>query len=201
MKDKIKTLISKFKDFYSNPYGMLITMSWLLLIVCLIIKLFGGNWFELGSENSKFIQFCNYVENIKWLKISIATTISIITTIPLMCLIYNRKDWKLKHIIIYLIVMILKTILSWYSVLISTIIDLLFLIIIPIIITKNWKRPIISNLLIMVLQLTTIFIRNVSTFGNFNTNNSTIENMLIQIDYYIMLMLLFLYNFKRKEKQ
>lgn len=56
-------LIKKFKEFYNSTYGMLITVSWILLIVCLIIKLFGGNWFELNTENSNFIQFCLYVEN------------------------------------------------------------------------------------------------------------------------------------------
>lgn len=197
----MRKIIEKFKSFYDNTYGKLITISWVLLILCLIIKLFGGNWFELNTENSKFIEFCLYVDNNVLLKRTVACSVSIISTIPLMCLIYNKKDWKLKHIIIYLIVMIVKSIIGWYSTILNAIIDLFFLIIIPIVITKNWKRPIFSNVVIMILQLSTIAIRNLTTFGTFNTNTTTIEGLLYQIDYYIMLMLLFLYNFKRKESK
>lgn len=199
MKDKLNLLKNKFTNFYKSTYGMLITISWALLIICLIIKLFGGNWFELNAENSKFIQFCLYVDKHIWLKRSVACLVSIISTIPLMCLIYNKKDWKLKHIIIYLIVMIVKSIIGWYIPLLNTLIDLLFLILIPILITKNWKRPIIYNIIIMVLQLITIFIRNLSI--DFNVQTTTIQGIIYQVDYYVMLILLFLYNFKGKEKK
>ena len=191
-------MLNKFKEFYKNTYGMLITLSWILLIVCLIIKLFGGNWFELNSDNSKFIEFCNYVETHQALKMSIACVISVTSTFPIISSIYNFKDFKFKHILCYSLILIIKSIIGWYIPIISTIIDFIILIIVPFIITKNWKRIIIINVFVLLFQIISIIIRNISF--NFNVGNTLVETYLIQIDYYIMLCLLYFYNFKRKEK-
>lgn len=197
MKNKIKNLYDKFKIFNKSTYGMFITISWILLIICLIIKLFGGNWFELWWDNKNFIDLCNYVDKHLFIKISLGCLISLITTYPLICIIYNKNKWKAIWYLYYCLLIIPMNVLSWYNVFISTLINLLILIILPIIITKNWKRTIISNVLILFLQIFSIFIRNVSF--DFNYTNTFIEQTLIQIDYYIMLLLVYLYNFKRKE--
>lgn len=199
MKNKIKTLISKFKEFYSNPYGMLITMSWLLLIVCLIIKLFGGNWFELGSENSKFIQFCNYVETNKPLKMGIACLINLLSGYISLCPIINVKKLSIKHIIIFFPLMIFKSIISWYNSTISFVLDVIILLVLTTIFNKSFKRTILSFVLITLFQLISLVIRNLSF--DFNNSNTVIENYLYQIDYYIMLILFYLYNTKNLIKR
>lgn len=199
MKDKYKTLISKFKDFYSNPYGMLITVSWLLLIVCLIIKLFGGNWFELGSENSKFIQFCLYVDNHMWLKMILACLIYLLSGYFIISIALKQK-MNLKLICIFYPIMIIKSILNWYISIIPFILDVVILFVLPLIITKNWKRPLFCVLGVLALQIISILVRNVSFgFGQFNYGNTFIVQFLYQIDYYIMIILWYLYTFKRKE--
>lgn len=201
MKDKIKTLISKFKEFYSNPYGMLITMSWLLLIVCLIIKLFGGNWFELGSENSKFIQFCLYVDNHMWLKKILGILIALITTIPLYCIMLKEQKPKLWKILMLSILLISKCIIGWFNATIGFIIDIAILLGLLTFLNKNFKRNIICFLFINFLQIITLLLRNVSFgFGNFNYNNLFIIQFLYQLDYYIMIVLWYLYTFKKKKE-
>ena len=189
----------KIKDFIKSPYGLLIVVSWIALILCLIIKIFGGNWFELWLDNDKFISFCKFVDDTQWLKMVLAFIIGIFTTYPLMCLIYNVKYYKGLWIILYIIIMSLKSLSCWYFKLGSYIIDLLILIIIPMIITKNWKRPIIVNIIIMTLQLLTILIRNVNS--GLNAADTFIEQFLIQIDYYLMLLLFYLYNTKKLKKE
>ena len=76
-----KKLKDKFLNFYHTTYGMLITVSWVVLIACLIIKLFGGNWFALESKNSKFNDFCIFVDNTQWLKMILACIIYIVTSL------------------------------------------------------------------------------------------------------------------------
>lgn len=197
MREFIKRLVDKFKEFNSNTYGMLIVVSWVVLIACLIIKLFGGNWFELGTENTKFIEFCNFVDNTMWLKISLGSIIYLITTLPVLCCILNRPRLDLKLHLLFIPLMVIKTITSWYILWLSFVLDLLIIIILPLIICrfKNWRKVIIANLLVMAFQLLTIGIRNISI--DFNDGNTFLQQSIYQIDYYIMVLLFYLYNFKK----
>lgn len=195
-KNKLNKLKTQFNNFYKNKYGMLITMCWVLLFVCVIIKLFGGNWFDFKTENSNFNKFCNYVDKTKWLKIVIGCIIYLISGYFVISVILNEKI-KLKHIAMFYPLMITKAIISWYNNDISYILEMLIIVILPIILTRNWKRVLIFNVIILGLQIITIFIRNMSV--GFNDNNTFIVQFFSQIDYYIMLILIYLYNF-RKEK-
>ena len=195
MKKKIDNLIVKFKEFYKTTYGMLITMSWALLLICLIIKLFGGNWFELWWENDNFINFCNYVETKTWLKMSIACLVYLISGYFIISVFINRK-MNLKLMAIFYPIMIIKSVVGWYNTTIAFILDLIILLGLTTYFNKNIKRNLICYALLFLLQLVSILIRNVSI--DFNLN-STIPSLLYQIDYYIMIVLWFLYNFRRKE--
>ena len=46
-----------------DKYKTLITACWIVLICCFIVKLLGGNWFEIACNNEKFIAFCNTYKN------------------------------------------------------------------------------------------------------------------------------------------
>lgn len=194
MKDKVRTLIEKFKEFNSNTYGMLIVVSWIVLIICMIIKLFGGNWFELGTENDKFIAFCQFVDNTMWLKMTLACLIHLFTTYPIICIILNKKYLSIKLSIIFIPIMITKSILGWYNTLIASIIDIFITFIIPIILTRNWKRPLVVIILVLLFQVISIVFRNVSF--EFNVANTFLQQSIIQVDYYLMILLFYLYNFK-----
>ena len=192
---------AKIKDFIKSPYGLIILISWIALIICLIVKLFGGNWFELWLENDNFIKFCEFVDNTQWLKMVLACGIAIITTYPVFCIIYNVKYYKGLWLVLYIIIMILKSLSGWIWNGLSYIIDLLILIIIPMIITKNWKRPIIVNIIILGLQFMTFGVRNLNVGTGFKVNNTFIIQVLYQIDYYLMLILLYLYNTKKLKER
>ena len=74
---------------------------------------------------------------------------------------------------------------------------MIILIVLPLLLKrlKNWKRVLLINILIIVLQVVTMIIRNIG-FGNSFNYNLTIINSLLQIDYYIMIILCYLYNTK-----
>lgn len=194
-------MLNKFKEFYKNTYGMLITLSWILLIVCLIIKLFGGNWFELESQNGKFIQFCIYVDEHILLKQIFGTIIALITTFPLYCIMLNEQKPKLWKVILLLSLLTIKCIIGWFNSTIGLILDIIILLGVITLLNKNIKRNIICFVFINALQIITLLLRNAS-FG-FDLNcfnyNLFIVQTLYQIDYYIMIILWYLYTFKRKE--
>lgn len=192
--NKIKKSI---KAFCSDRYGMLIVISWILLIICLIIKMIGGNWFELSSGNSKFIDFCKFVDSAMILKMILACEIYLITTYPIICIILNKRHLNKKLMCLFIPLMIIKSLLSWYSPLISSLIDICITLVIPIIINKKIIRPILTIILVLLFQIITLFFRNIQ--GDFTLDNSFVIQSIYQIDYYLMIALFYLYNFKRKE--
>lgn len=192
----MKRLKERIKEFTNDTYGMLIFVSWIVLIACLIIKIFGGNWFELGTENSKFIEFCTYVDETMWLKMTLACIISLISGYISLCVMLNEKRLSLKNVLIFIPLMIIKSIISWYSSIISFVLDIFIMLGLTTIRNKSFKRSILCFVMISLLQVITILIRNISF--NFNLGNTLIEQSLIQVDYYIMLLLFYLYNFRRK---
>lgn len=195
----VKRLKERIKEFTNDTYGMLIFVSWIVLIACLVIKIFGGNWFELETENSKFIEFCTYVDETMWLKMLLACLMYILSTYPVLCIILNEKKLSIKKSLIFLPLMIIKSIVSWYVVEISYVIDFTITLFIPMFMNKKIKRPIFCVFMVLLFQVITLLFRNIGVGFGFNINNSFLIQVLFQVDYYLMILLFYLYNFKKKE--
>ena len=197
----MKKLWHKFKTFYDTPTGMLIIVSWVVLIICLIIKLLGGNWFELGTDNERFIAFCDYVDNHQVLKMILACCIYLFTTLHILKILLDKRKLSPQYYAIFIPLMICKSIISWYSGAISYILDLLIIILLPLILCKfkNWKRVIFANVLVFAFQIITILFRNIG--GDFTLSNSFLIQAIYQVDYYLMILLFYLHYFKFKENK
>ena len=189
----------KIKDFIKSPYGLIILISWIALIICLIVKLFGGNWFELWLENDNFIKFCEFVDETIWLKRTLAVIICLATTIPIYIIMLNDNKPKLYILIILIVLSITKSILGWYNSSISFIMDIVILLVVITIFNKKPLRNVICFLILNAFQLLTIGVRSISL--NFNYGNTFIEQTIYQIDYFIMIILFYLYNFNIKRKE
>ncbi len=176
----------------------LIRASWVVLACCFVIKLFGGNWFEIVCENEHFISACEYVDNTMWLKMTLACFISVIGDYLIICILLNKKSLFIKELVIFLPMMIGKSLLSWYNYWLSFSLNILVLIIVPFFINKDWKHILITNVLVIVFQLISMFIRNYNTII-FNKNLFVVQTIM-QIDYYLMTFLYYLYTFRRKEE-
>lgn len=197
----LKKIWNNFKAFYNDTYGMLIVVSWAIFIICLIIKLFGGNWFELGTSNTKFIAFCEYVDNTLWLKKTLAVAICLFTTYPVYCIMLNEQKTKPIISITLIILTAFKSFIGWYNTIISFILDIFILLVLMTIFNKNFKRNIICFVIINAMQILMLLVRNLDFgFGNFTFANTFVEQAIYQIDYYLMIVLFYLYNFKRKKK-
>ena len=93
--------------------------------------------------------------------------------------------------------MITKSILGWYNVFLASIIDIVITLVIPVIINRKLLRPIITIGFVLLFQAITLVIRNIQ--GDFTLDNSFLVQSIYQIDYYIMILLFYLYTFKRRE--
>lgn len=78
----------------SNKLKILIITCWVVYIICLIIKLCGGNRFEIATTNQRFIDVCNYIDNNLWLKMIIATIIYVISTYIIYLGLTKQKLFK-----------------------------------------------------------------------------------------------------------
>ena len=180
-----------------DHYKILIRTSWVVLICCSLIKIFGGNYFEIAVQNEKFISICNYVDNNLWLKKILAAIMYMVSTYTYLCIALKEKHIKLKHSLLLMPLMFTKTFLGWYYPIVAFILDIFILFIIPVIINKKLKWNIISFILLNVFQLISLLTKNFS-IDNFN-NNLFLVQTIYQIDFYIMLILYYLYTFKKKE--
>ena len=116
-----------------------------------------------------------------------------------LCIILKCKFLSKKHLLAFYPIMICKTICGWYFPTLAFILDIFILLGLTTIFNKKPLRNIICFIIISAFQLITIGIRNLSFWlGGFNFGNTFIEQLLYQIDYYLMIALFYLYNLKKE---
>jgi hypothetical protein len=177
-----------------DKYKTLILSCWVVLLCCFVVKLLGGNFFEIVCENEKFIMFCEYCNTGIMYWVIAYITYAFSTTIYLMAVCkFEKPKWYI--ILGVLIICTIKAIVNMYPI-IATIIELCFLILTPIVINKNnWKRSIVGYLLVMVFQVVSLLTKNV---GIQFIRNDIFITLIFSIDYYIMLILYWLYSIKEE---
>lgn len=180
----------------------IIGLCWFSLILCMVVKLFGGNYFEIASKNENFINVCNWIET---------NFISTVIMYGFYCLsyyliisIFSRNCIKGKNKIILIIVALFLCTIKGHSNIIGFIIETISMIFLPLFMSKGKKSKIIINCVISyavinVFQLLSLFIRNIDAQL---VNANFCISLLFQVDYYIMLILYYLYSVKlRGEKK
>ena len=188
-------MLKKLKIFYNNTYGKLIIMSWCLLIVCLIIKLFGGNWFELSTDNERFISLCAFVDEHQWLKMAINCIMYCFSTYFVICASVGQKYLTKKQAIFIFPYMITKSLISWYFYWIAFAMDVILLLVINTCISRKFSRSLLCFGLVNAFQFVSLGMRNIHV-TNFD-NNNTIVLILLQIDYYLMIALYYLHSTRK----
>lgn len=178
-----------------NKYKTLIISCWVVLLCCFVVKLLGGNFFEIVCKNERFVKFCNFCNvGIPYAIIALITyTFS--TSLYLMAVCKYKKP-KLWLVVSVIIMDIIKLLFLNYAI-VTSILEFLFLLLYPIIINKKlWKRSIIGYLLIFAFQLISLLAKNI---GVKIMNNDLITQLIFSIDYYIMLILYWLYSIKEEQ--
>lgn len=178
-----------------NKYKTLIISCWIVLIACFLIKILGGNWFEIICNNENFINICDWIDS----NISkyILMGVFYVASTYLICLcIYNKKIFTTLYLIPFALVVYLTKI---FIPILAVVLELFLLILLPLILEKfkNWKRVILLFSLLLLYQFISLITRNIGL--TITRDLCTLEGLILQIDYYIMIALTYLYN-NRKEQ-
>lgn len=180
-----------------------IIVCWIALAIFFGIKLFGGNLFEIACQNATFIKVCQYAEEHLWLyyPINYLYCMSFMYFHVLaMIKQWKYEKWQLFAVATTIFVGIFVKIISPIF---SFIYDVFQGILMPYIISKRRNKRIIQivlgNILLIIFQLMSLFIRNISI--GIITNNSLIIGIIYGIDVFIMVVLYYFYSNISKERR
>lgn len=182
-----------------DKYKTLILACWIVLLSCFIIKILGGNFFEIMCNNKTFINICNFIEN-TFLYYVVVFINFYIGAIFYYKAILQKDNLKGKYLFIHLILLVIWIIklLVNNNVILALLTDLLFTIIIPIILDRTkWKRAIFGSLLTLGFQVISLITKNI---GLKIIDDNVLITLIFMIDYYIMMILYYLYSIKKLKK-
>lgn len=182
-----------------------IILCWIMLIVCFIIKLFGGNWFEIMCENKHFICVCDFIDNHIILQdvIAFVTYMSSTTLVVLAMSLIPKPNAKQLITIITLVAFIWVS--QYINDLVKFILEPIMFAFFPFILSclsnekadvktrikKTWFLGIIGYVAVFSFQALSLVIKNIGV-KPINDEN-TLLSLLLMIDYYIMIVLYYLY--------
>ena len=112
MKISVKTTDKNYKPVVIKRC---IIACWILLGICLVIKLFGGNYFAILCTNERFIAVCNFVDEIIPLKIVIGCISSYISYSLFYLAMLNKKWFSKRELIIVLVGVPIFVIIRYFT--------------------------------------------------------------------------------------
>ena len=182
-----------------------IISCWIILAICFVIKIFGGNFFAIVCTNEKFIKVCEFIDNSIIYYVIGFLTYSL-TNVFLILTISDNKSLFCKSNVLFLI----TTSLYWcfklfinlgyiyVNIHIVTIIDLICLYLLLFVFTRKPLKSLIAIILMYAFTFLSVVVKN--TGINHNIDDSTLISLIFMVDYYIMLILTFLYSIKIKRR-
>lgn len=181
-----------------EPWKVLIISCWSLLLICMVVKLFGFNIFEPATENQNFIKACEFIDSNIVIKYIVYALNALLINSLFILSVMKQKFYSKVQLFIFVPLIIISSIISWYSSLIKTILDVIFVVVLPLIYKTNWKRIVIGFVLLLAFQIISLITKNI---GNWYLNNEpALVALILQIDTVIMTTLYYLYsNYSRKE--
>ena len=174
-----------------NRYKVLIVTCWYLLFIAFLLKVCGVTIFDANSDNQVFIQFCDYLDKTLWLKYILFCLVAIVLESLYLLAVLKQKFYTRLQFIIFIPLIIFSSIISWYIVWLKFVIDILIMLL-PIAFKANWKRVLVGIVLVVVFELISFMIKNISCY-NLN-NKSALVELILQSDTVIMTALYYLYS-------
>ena len=174
-----------------------IIISWVVLAVCFFIKIFGGNYFEIATNNQTFIKICNFIDSNFVLTIIMSFITYSLSVVLLTLAVLRQLKLKLKQFIIIIITIIIvfiakvfiqyETNLMW----LSFILDLICYFAIPAILSRKPLRALLGVVLYFVFQTISLIVKSIALTTAYEMN--TLIALIYSLDIYIMLILYYLY--------
>ena len=179
-----------------------IVISWASLALCFIIKIFGGNFFEIVCENPKYKALCDYADRTLWLKFIIGVIVSTICQCLYELAIMRKIKFTKTELIVTVISVFACCLLKLYGVNPICVCDIYLSFLLPIILVKkDYKKHIaivVAFLFNIGFQVISLLVKNI---GIVNVGDTYFIGIIYSIDVILMLSLYYLYrNFDKKEK-
>ena len=193
-----------------------ILLCWFMLVVCLVIKLIGGNWFEIICDNEHFIFVCDYIDKHWYIRYPIGYVLYTVSTV----FVLLSTSFIVKPTLKQLGVILLSTTLVWFSSLIPTkhiqivklVLEIVMFLVLPFILhslqdgfacwkttlKKTWFLGIIGYIFVLCFQTISLVTKNL---GIKITDNNSLLTFILMIDYYIMITLYYLYVVLKKKRE
>ena len=180
-----------------------IIICWVLLAICLVIKIFGGNFFTIVCENEKFVAFCIYFDS-TFIKYVIYIGYFLLESNIFALILKPDTKLKNKRFVVYLmscvLFWIIKVLVENNIIKISvSLFSFISMIILYLLLFMFSKKPVKSLLIILyqfAIAFVSSFIKNIS-FGGF-MSSSALLTFIFYIDYYIVFILTYLYEKYKK---
>lgn len=164
----------------------------IMLVVCIVFKLFGVKWFDLNTSIPILQKLDNLISNNLILSFVFTLAFKMINSILVLSIINKNMIEVSKHFKIIILFNILSMI-SYHFInsLISFIIDIVFISIVgKIILNSNTKEISLTILINIIYQMISLFVRNIGLGFRYY---GFIENQLLCLDYYVLLLITYLY--------
>ena len=181
-----------------------------MLVACFVIKLFGGNWFEVACTNEHFSNFCTFVEEFRPLYIFLSFFVYVIPTILIVLPICEiPKPNKMQFWVVFYLVVGLW-VLSFVGDFVKLIAEVIVIFCMPLVIRlfddcenipiktnikKYWWKGIVGYGVILAFQVISLITKNI---GIKMLNENLFVTFILLIDYYIMATLFYLYSIQKK---
>ncbi len=180
-----------------NPFLVMIITSWVLLIIAMILKLFGADWFIAGSENKTFIRLCNFIDSHFAVQCIVFALFNIFTTsIYFMAILKETRP----HLVWFLILIVYASVkVVFYNKVVFFILDIILMVVLPLILKpKYWIAILVGFVLNFGFQLISMATK-MNNYKMFDEN--TLVGIILNIDYILMLTLFWLYRIKPNKKE
>lgn len=204
----MKVGIPTTKDNYQYyVFRRAIHICWVVLAVCLIIKLLGGNYFCIVCDNARVVAFATWIDNHFIWKLLIGIVSSGISYT-----FYYLAIMKQRFFTIQQAVFVYVTVVSFVSLRIvlqdiaiaGIACDAIQFVAIPLVLCRKefvrWSIPriIVGIVLLVAFQVVSMLIKNISLHEY--TVENTLTASIFMIDVYIMLCLYYLYSNNTEKK-
>lgn len=183
-------------------FRRVIIISWITLALCFIVKIFGGNFFEVMCSNPKYKALCDYADTHLWLKFIIGFCSSMLCqSLYVLAILQKYKFSKFEFIVTFASVFF-SCLVKLYSQTFGIVFDIWTFILMPMLLLgKNWKKYIdvlIAELFVWAFQIISLLTKNL---GIVNVGETYFVGLIYAIDVYIMCILYYLYRNLKKEKK
>lgn len=171
-----------------------IIACWVVLLVCLTIKFFGANIFDIVCTNGTVIAICDYADNHLWANFIISVVYCFVSLYFFILAILQELKYKRWQLLTVILTVLVGTAIKLWNAKIGIIFDVWQGIAMPILFLgkqyKKYWKVLVANVLLVLFQLVSVYIKNTNFYELYDSNLFAI---IYGIDVVIMVVLYYAY--------